>query len=731
MKAATNSGTDNQILESALRYRNNYGFPVIPVEVTSDNKVPHVSWKKFQNQLPEGETIRDWWEKWPDAGVGIVTGKFSGLLVLDVDTDEGWKYVKETKRIGSEPTPIVKTGNGYHVYYRYPNQGIKNQVRIGKEKQGLDIRAEGGYVVAPPSLHYNEERYRWMHDFSNCELQEVPDWLLQKISQTEPREGNSSDLDEIKDGVPEGQRNDAATKMAGSLFNKYGTDSEELVWQELQDWNSNNTPPLDGSELATVFRSIKKREQESSDGEPKDGGQGNSSNSGKKSHLQLADEFMRKERENGRRWEYVPETGSFYWYKEGEGAWDKVDERYLKSEVRRFAVGVSAKLDKNHSIKEIISAMKDSLASPDNRKKLDPAVNPNTELINVENGMLDWKDQELKKHDSTHYSTLQLPIKYDPTAGYDRWEKTLREWIPQEDTRKFIQEFTGYMLVPDTSRQKSVILYGSGSNGKSTFLEVIGKLFGEENLTHVPLHRLANRFETGKLQGKLVNICPDIDSNYIDRTGLLKTLIAGETLRAEEKYKPSFDFHPIARLIFSANELPNASDKTEAWYRRFEFVEFPNSFKPGEEDYDPNLKEKLTDELSGIFNWALEGLYRLEENGGFTISSDMKRSKERYRSVNDSVNYFYDENISEVPNDEFLPTQFLYGRYKTFCEDTGMNTVSMKKFSKRMKELGLQGARRRVEVCKQHSRFRCDECEEFEDTNENLKRGFIDLELLM
>ncbi|MBS3813018.1 bifunctional DNA primase/polymerase [Candidatus Bipolaricaulota bacterium] len=729
MKKATNSETDNRILESALHYRNEYGFPVIPVNITSENKTPHVSWKKYQDELPNEEQIHKWWNWWPNAGVGIVTGKVSGLLVLDVDTDEGWEYVREEKRIGSEPTPVVRTGSGHHIYYKHPDEQVKNEVRLGEEKYGLDIRAEGGFVVAPPSVHNNGKRYRWINNISNNDLQDPPNWLLEEIEGSESKGVADLSFDEIEDGVPHDQRNVAAARMAGKLFRMYGADSKELVWKELKDWNTNNEPPLDESELTDVFRSIKRAEQNSSSDDAAKGM--GTSNSDKKSHTQLASEFLETEQEAGRHWQYVPESEVFYQYLEESGVWTKTRDQYLRSEVRGFAVKASRKLDKTHSINEIIGAIKDLLSYPENKDKLDPADDPNLELINVENGMLNWKDSQLTEHEPDYYSTLQLPIEYDPSASCELWEKTLKQWVPQEDTRKFLQEFIGYSLIPDTSRQKSIILYGSGSNGKSTFLEVIGALFGESNLTHIPLHRLANRFETGKLQGKLVNICPDIDSNYIESTGLLKTLIAGETLRAEEKYKPSYDLNPIARLIFSANELPNASDKTEAWYRRFEFVEFPRKFKPEDEGYNPNLKHDLLDELPRIFNWALEGLRRLKESGRFAVSESMKRSKSRYRAVNDSVKYFYEEKVFEGGVDDFLPTEYLYRKFKSFCDDAGMNTVSRRKFTKRLNELGLEKTRQRVETCKEHGRYKCFECESSDSIKRSQLRGFIGIRLSM
>ena len=114
--------------------------------------------------------------------------------------------------------------------------------------------------------------------------------------------------------------------------------------------------------------------------------------------------------------------------------------------------------------------------------------------------MLDWKNKELKSHSPDYYSQFQLPVIYNKGAKCPKWKKTLKEWLPKEKSRMFLQEYIGYCLIPDTSYQKAVILHGTGSNGKSTFLNVINELFGESNLSNIPMHRLSNRFETANLQ---------------------------------------------------------------------------------------------------------------------------------------------------------------------------------------------------------------------------------------
>jgi len=254
--------------------------------------------------------------------------------------------------------------------------------------------------------------------------------------------------------------------------------------------------------------------------------------------------------------------------------------------------------------------------------------------------MYDLDKNKLLKHSPEYYSICQLPIKYDPEADYKKWKATLKEWIPDIKTRMFLQEYIGYGLIPDTSREKAIILIGDGSNGKSTFLEVISRLFGRQNLSNISINRMvgdAGRFEVANLENKLLNIYHDIDPKKIKSSGILKNLISGQPGRKERKYETSEDFRTVTRFIFAANRLPQVIDAKKAWYRRIEIVRFPNTFNSSDGKFDIKLKVKLLAELPGILNWAIEGLHRLLKNDQFTCSDQMEKEMSRYKGIKDSI----------------------------------------------------------------------------------------------
>lgn len=237
------------LLEFALKYRA-YGFSVIPVGI---DKKPLIEWKKFQSVRASREEIHGWWRQWPDANVGIVTGAISGIVVVDVDS----KNASALKGLYLPPTPIVRTAKGFHYYFKHPGHAVSNPVRI---RESIDIRGDGGFVVAPPSLHKSGVRYEWTISPEDSEFADLPKWVLErsgdgKTTRTDWKEFSVSQ-------ITEGSRNDMATRFIGKLLHDLSPEFWESVgWTGLVNWNSNNVKPaLTEIELKAVFESIAKKE---------------------------------------------------------------------------------------------------------------------------------------------------------------------------------------------------------------------------------------------------------------------------------------------------------------------------------------------------------------------------------------------------------------------------------------------------------------------------------------
>jgi len=167
------SYSQKNILETVIQYLE-LGLNIIPV---SRNKTPLVPWKEYQNRMATPEEVQTWWSRWPDANIGIVTGKISGIVVVDLDSPDAIQWVREKGLF--ENTPVVRTKKGLHVYYAHPGYEIKNSVNVAGKR--IDIRADGGYVVAPPS-EINGHIYTWLQEFDRSKLVPFPQILLENVS---------------------------------------------------------------------------------------------------------------------------------------------------------------------------------------------------------------------------------------------------------------------------------------------------------------------------------------------------------------------------------------------------------------------------------------------------------------------------------------------------------------------------------------------------------------------
>ncbi|MEW6573482.1 MAG: bifunctional DNA primase/polymerase [Bacillota bacterium] len=246
-------------LGAALNYARR-GFSVIPLR-PRDKRPLLSSWAGFQQAPADADQVQAWWIEHSDANVGIVTGAVSGLVVLDLDGPEAVNFIKE--RDPNPETPVARTGKGYHVYFAHPGGTIANAVALGGIK-GMDLRADGGYVVAPPSIHPSGKRYQWVggHSPDELPLASCPNWLLDLIRN--PGKTEVADVGQdpswvlkLLQGVPQGQRNDAATRLAGHWLARLPGDE---VWLLLTEWNTRNSPPLPERELKAIFESVARRE---------------------------------------------------------------------------------------------------------------------------------------------------------------------------------------------------------------------------------------------------------------------------------------------------------------------------------------------------------------------------------------------------------------------------------------------------------------------------------------
>ena len=206
-------------------------------------------------------------------------------------------------------------------------------------------------------------------------------------------------------------------------------------------------------------------------------------------------------------------------------------------------------------------------------------------------------------------------------------------------------------------------------------------------MSSVQLQELEDHnFKQAELFGKLANIFPDLQDRQLDTTGIIKTLASGETITVERKHKDPFAMKPFAKLIFSANRMPQSRDLTHAFFRRFLIVPFVNRFEG--KTCDPSMREKITtpEALSAFLNLAIEGLERLLSNHYvFTDTPSTRSALADYRQRTDSVRYFIDECCTVEPDGK-VPRKALFTAYKEFCEEHVIPPMNARRFNEQVRE---------------------------------------------
>ncbi len=319
-------------------------------------------------------------------------------------------------------------------------------------------------------------------------------------------------------------------------------------------------------------------------------------------------------------------------------------------------------------------------------------------LVNVQNGMVDLRSWEVLPHDPDYRSTYQHPWTFDPRRPVDcpRFKASLFKTVQVPEVIREVQEFMGYCLLRAYPYHKALFLVGQGNDGKSTFLAVLQDLVGKERCAAINLRDLEDQFLRVMLHRAALNVFTEASADFF-RSDHFKALTGGDPITAAYKHQQPFRFESTCKHAFSMNSLPRMSDKSHALYRRILPVKFRHRFGPGDED--PAAKDKLRAELPGIFQFALVGLRRLLDRGGFRLSPTSQAVLAEYRDLNDVLRLFVDERCV-VGEDKQVSKQDLYDAYKAWHEDAGLKTrLDKPRFFRELRSMdGLSITERRLTI---------------------------------
>ena len=312
-------------------------------------------------------------------------------------------------------------------------------------------------------------------------------------------------------------------------------------------------------------------------------------------------------------------------------------------------------------------------------------------IINVKNGLLNWKIGELLPHTPDYYSINQKPILYNPNAKPTKFLKFLREVLYQQDIRTAI-EIISYTFIRKNLFEYYFILIGTGANGKNVFVGILSHLHGLTNVSNVSLKSLAtHRFALAQLENKDINVDTELSKN-VDISNL-KKLTGTQPIMVEKKGRDPYDIELWAKYFFNTNELPSISDNSDARHRREIILSFPHQFEDGK-NADHELLSKIIndeDEMSGIFNLVINSLKVIHNSKKIHVQSTISQRRAKAELTADPVSAFLDiggwvesTNINQA--EEYVTKDALYEYFTKFSNEHKLYVLSYDVFAKKLKK---------------------------------------------
>jgi len=322
-----------------------------------------------------------------------------------------------------------------------------------------------------------------------------------------------------------------------------------------------------------------------------------------------------------------------------------------------------------------------------NGARIFPLKNGNVSFSDID---IETNRPRLLPHTPWYFTLAKADYDYDPKAECPLWQDFLHDIMKcNMGYVSLLQQWVGYLFTSDLRQQKFLLCTGEGSNGKGVFFQVIQALLGEHNVSELGLvcfNPKVSRFSLYSTLGKMVNMTNE-SSHIIEHEGenILKSYVAGDTLFFDRKFREPLSARPTAKLMIATNSLPRFNDRTDAVWRRILLVPFPKVIE--EKAQIKDLAGQLKRELPGIFNWALDGLDKLNKAGRFIEPNESKELLEEYRRDSDPARAFLLENIIYSPNGTGKPCTELYQEYEQYCKDNGYKAIENAQFGKQVKRI--------------------------------------------
>ncbi len=720
-------------------------------ECTSAGKHPvHDKWPEIGTA--SFDQVADWWgaapetgpypDDWyPRANVGIVTGAGSGIFVLDIDPGHEGDITLATyeRQHGEMPaTRIHQTGGGgLHYFFRHPGFDVRNSA--GKVVgNGLDIRGENGFVVAPPSI--STKGAYFINPAHEVITGNSPEWLLdilrvhdkrqmgEVIPGTEPTAGTGhgrryaeaalqAEAEMVRD-APAGERNNALNEAAFSLGTLGGAGllEEQAAWTALNE--AALAAGLSAGEIAATFRSGWQKGLES----PR-----------QIAWKVIADEWPQRDRTEfgladrmadhwGDELRWCPERNVWMLYAGGcwtpgfkeSGTW------YAQQMIRRLAETEALQYDDEQQFDDedkILVSPRELFLEWAAKQRTRKAVNAASDLcrglplmrvrehtfdldplmLNHLAGIVDLRTGEITPHDPEQRMTMQCPVSLAAQARAPRWQAFLERVQPDPLMRAYLHRVMGYTISGLVTEQAIFFHHGSGANGKSVFHAICSAVLGNYSQV-VPVETLlATKMEgripndVARMKGRRYLMASETKAGKALDEQMVKQLTGGDTMSARYMRAEWFEFKPTGKIHITTNHLLQLSDDDATW-RRLHLIKWEEVIPEAERD--PNLAETIIrEEGPGVLAWLVQGAIHWN-NLGLRPPDKALHDKALYRKDEDLLGQFIFDCLDEYPDDPQArcvgrSSAEIYAQWKYWATARGHNVMSQKSLTGRLKDRGF------------------------------------------
>jgi putative DNA primase/helicase len=738
----------DELMRAALKYASDHGWHVLPLhsvddhggctcgrdECASPGKHPRTK-SGVKDASVSPRQIIAWWKQWPLANIGIACGEASGIDVVDVDPRHGGET--SLAALGLPDGVAVITGSlGQHRYFRH-REGTGNKVALAP---GIDLRGTGGYVVAPPSWHKDGRRYEWRTaPVVNGALPPLPELPEKRrspppsVPRARAREAGPdhpyvaaayrNEIDRVRN-APRGQRNDALNAAAFALggFVAAGSLGENDVRASLYA-AAEDLVATDGdkSVIATIESGLKgglAHAREVPEPRPKPNGKGNGhggnghvapphdadgvinetraeTRSPAGSEDALALEFARQ---HALDWRYVANWGRWMSWRGDRWCFD--DRMQCRELVRTICRAAAAVLpDKKQATAKAITSNK-TVAAVEHLARSDARIAMSADqwdcdpwLLATPGGCVDLRTGATRPAARSDFLTKRATA--TPSGDCPLWLRFLSRVTGGDlPLMQFLQRLAGYALTGITREHALFFLYGTGTNGKGTFINTLTGILGDYATvagmdTFIATPGEKHSTDLAMLRGARLVSAQETEEGRRWAEAKLKALTGGDPITARFMRQDNFTFIPQFKLVIAGNHKPALRNIDPAMRRRFHLVPFTQTIP--ESEVDRHFPEKLRAEWGGILKWAVDGC-RAWLDKGLLAPPSVRKATDEYFVGEDSFSRWIEECCVIKPTQSDTSAA-LWQSWSAWCERNGEYAGSQRVLSEKLIAKGFTPTR--------------------------------------